>query len=150
MVGLIAGLLYGYDCSIIKGFRNLTDREYLGAFQSINRAILNPYFFLSFMGSLLVLPVVTWLSYKAATPISFYLLLAATVVYVIGVFGVTMFGNVPLNNQLDQFDLANTSPDGLRAMRQKFEINWNKFHAIRTYAAMLSFLLAIISLLKKA
>ena len=110
MVGLIAGLLYGYDCSIIKGFRNLTDREYLGAFQSINRAILNPYFFLSFMGSLLVLPVVTWLSYKAATPNSFYLLLAATVVYVIGVFGVTMFGNVPLNNQLDQFDLANTSP----------------------------------------
>ena len=70
--------------------------------------------------------------------------------YVIGVFGVTMFGNVPLNNQLDQFDLANTSPGGLRAMRQKFEINWNKFNAIRTYAAMLAFLLAIISLLKKA
>ena len=149
LVGLIAGLLYGYDCSVIKAFRNLTDREYLRAFQSINRAILNPYFFVSFMGSLLVLPVVTWLSYKAVPPASFYLLLAATILYAIGVFGVTMFGNVPLNNQLDRFDISNAAPDAIRAMRQKFETSWNRFHAIRTYAAILSFLLTIISLAKK-
>lgn len=150
LTGLIAGLFYGYDCSVIKGFRNLTDKEYLNAFQSINRAILNPYFFLSFMGSLLVLPVATWLSYKAAAPISFYLLLAATVLYVVGVFGVTVVGNIPLNNQLDQFDISNAAPDAVKAMRQKFEPNWNRFHAIRTYANILSFLLAIISLAKKA
>ncbi len=149
LTGLIAGLFYGYDCSIIKGFKNLADREYLNAFQSINRAILNPYFFVSFMGSLLVLPIATWLSYKAATPISFYLLLAATVLYVVGVFGVTMFGNVPLNNQVEQFDIANAAPDAIKALRQKFETNWNRLHAIRTYANILSFLLAIISLAKK-
>jgi len=150
LTGLIAGLFYGYDCSVIKGFRNIPDKEYFTAFQSINRAILNPYFFVSFMGSLLILPVVTWLSYKAAGPVSFYLLIAATILYAIGVFGVTMFGNVPLNNQLDQFDISNATPDALKALRQKFEINWNKLNAIRTYAAILSFLLTIISLAKKA
>jgi len=149
LTGLIAGLFYGYDCSIIKGFRNIPDKEYLNAFQSINRAILNPWFFISFMGSLLILPLVTWLSYKAATPVSFYLLLAATILYTIGVFGVTMFGNVPLNNQLDQFDIPNAAPDAIKALRQEFETNWNKFNAIRTYAAILSFLLAIVSLAKK-
>jgi hypothetical protein len=33
----------------------------------------------------------------------FVRLLAATVIYLIGVFGLTVFGNVPLNNTLDRF-----------------------------------------------
>jgi uncharacterized membrane protein len=149
LTGLIAGLFYSFDCSVIKGFRNIPDKEYLTSFQSINRAILNPYFFISFMGSLLILPVVAWLSYKAASPASFYLLLGAVIVYAIGVFGVTIFANVPLNNQLDQLDISNAAPDALKAFRQEFEPSWNKFNAIRTYAAILSFLLTIISLAKK-
>jgi hypothetical protein len=33
------------------------------------------------------------------------LVLAATIIYLIGNFGVTVFGNVPMNNTLDRFDL---------------------------------------------
>lgn len=149
LTGLIAGLFYSYDCSVVKGLRNIPDKDYLTAFQSINRAILNPYFFMSFIGSLLILPVVSWLSYKAVTPVSFYLLLGATIVYAIGVFGVTIFANVPLNNQLDQLDITNAAPDALKAFRQQFEPDWNKFNAIRTYAAILTFVLMILSLAKK-
>jgi uncharacterized membrane protein len=36
-------------------------------------------------------------------------LLAATVIYLIGVFGVTVFGNVPLNNTLERFNLDSAS-----------------------------------------
>lgn len=150
LTGLIAGLFYGYDCSVIKGFRHIGDREYLVAFQSINKAILNPYFFLSFMGSLLILPLAAWFTYKAGAPVSFYLLLAATIVYIAGVFGVTVLGNIPLNNELDQFTITGATHDALHTLRQKFETNWNRLHAIRTYASILSFLLAILSLLKKA
>ncbi len=147
LAGLIAGLLYGYDCSVIGGLGNLSDKEYLSAFQSINRVILNPYFFMSFMGSLIVLPVACWLSWRSGSH-SFYWLLAAALVYTIGVFGITIFGNVPLNNLLDRFDIAGSSAEALRTMRQQFERNWNALHHIRTYAAMLSFLLSIISLTK--
>jgi uncharacterized membrane protein len=150
LTGLAAGLFYGYDCSVIKGLGNLPDKEYLSAFQSINKAILNPYFFISFMGSLIVLVIATWLSYKQAPPMVFYLLLAATILYAAGVFGVTMFGNVPLNNSVEQFDIANASADAIRAMRLRFENSWNMLHHIRTYAAILAFLLAIVSLVKKA
>ena len=45
--GLLAGLFYGYDCSVIKGLGNLQDDVYLQSFQSINKAIQNPYFFIS-------------------------------------------------------------------------------------------------------
>jgi uncharacterized membrane protein len=149
LTGLIAGLFYGYDCSIIKGLGNLPDREYLGAFKSINRAILNPYFFISFMGSMLVLPIAVWLNYKGAGITSFYLLVAATVVYGVGVFGVTILGNVPLNNLVERFDLQAASQADVQALRQKFETSWNKLHHIRTYANILSFLLTIISLVKR-
>ncbi len=43
--GLIAGLFYGYECSVIKGSKTLHDGAYLQLFQSINRAIQNPHFF---------------------------------------------------------------------------------------------------------
>lgn len=149
LTGLIAGLFYSYDCSVIKGLGNLPDAEYLSAFQSINKAILNPYFFISFMGSLLVLPIAAWLNYKEGGTISCYLLIAATLVYATGTFGVTILGNVPLNNLVDRFDIATASQADIQTLRQKFETSWNTLNHIRTFANILSFLLAIISLVRK-
>jgi uncharacterized membrane protein len=146
LVGLAAGLLYGYDCSVIKGLNRLPDREYISCFQSINTAILNPYFFISFMGSLIMLPLAAWLGYKHETNSAFYLMLASALMYAVGVFGVTVIGNVPLNNSIDAFNLSTATAEDMKAMRQSFEMKWNWFHHIRTYAAILSFLLATISL----
>lgn len=148
LTGLVAGLFYGYDCSVIRGLGALPDKSFLSAFQSINREILNPYFFISFMGSLLLLPLATWLNYNSGISNSFYFLLAATLIYAIAVFGVTAAGNVPLNNILDQFDIEKASPAELLSMRQKFEVKWNTLHHIRTYASILAFLSALLSLLR--
>jgi uncharacterized membrane protein len=150
LTGLIAGLLYGYDCSIIKGLGNLPDQEYLGAFQSINRAILNPYFFLSFAGSLIVLPIACWLSFRSGNGTAACFLLAAALIYLAGVFIVTAAANVPLNNLLDKFNLATETPETTRAFRQRFETGWNQWHHIRTYASILVFLLTLISFIKRS
>ncbi len=148
LTGLVAGLLYGYDCSVIKGLGNLENESYLKAFQSINKAIQNPYFFTSFMGCLLVLPVTCWLSYKTNQP-TFHLSLAAALVYLIGVFGVTLFCNVPLNQQLEHFNISAAPETQIAAMRRAFEHSWNKYHTIRTIAAIIAFSLLILSLLKR-
>jgi uncharacterized membrane protein len=149
LTGLLAGLFYGYDCSVIRGLGKLNDKEYLNAFQQINREILNPYFFASFMGSVLVLPVASWLLYKDGSMNAFYFLLSAALIYIILVFGVTMFANVPLNNMVDKADLANASAETIQSLRQQFESSWNKWHHVRTYASIIAFLLAILSLFKK-
>jgi uncharacterized membrane protein len=149
LTGLLAGLLYGYDCSVIKGLGNLQDALYLQSFQSINKAIQNPYFFISFMGSLIVLPVATWFSYGKYTPAAFYLLLSATLLYAIGVLGVTIFGNLPLNNLLEKFNILTASQNDMATVRQTFENSWNKYHTIRTAAAVLSFCLTIIAVIKQ-
>jgi uncharacterized membrane protein len=148
LTGLLAGLFYGYDCSVIKGLGNLSDTAYLQSFQSINKAIQNPYFFVSFMGSLLILPIASWLSYNSSNSVSFYLLLLATLIYFIGVFGVTIFCNVPLNEQLTNFSISTSSETEISIMRKAFEKPWNYYHSIRTVASIISFGLTILSVFK--
>ncbi len=143
--GLVAGLFYGYDCSVIKGLGKLGDKEYLSAFQSINKAILNPYFFVSFIGCLLVLPVTAWISFNQAPGICFYLLLSAAVVYIVGVFAVTIFGNVPLNEQVAALDLNSLPGKDMAEIRRNFENKWNFLHHIRTAASIVSFGLTLLS-----
>lgn len=148
LAGLVAGLFYAYECSVTGGLGKLPDREYLTAFQSINKVILNPYFFASFMGCVFVLPLASWLSYHAGAHVSFYFMLSATVVYLVGVFGVTVVSNVPLNEALANFNVDTSSAEEIRSLRDRFESPWNKYNLIRTVAAIASFLLTILSIVK--
>jgi uncharacterized membrane protein len=150
LVGLAAGLFYSYSCSVVNGLGRLGDKEYLLGFQSINRAILNPAFMLSFMGSLIVLPIAAWMTYKNGDAPAFYYFLAAAIIYAVGVFGITIAGNVPLNNMLDKFDIGNASVEALRSMRDKFENKWNTLQHVRTVANIIAFVLSTIALIKRS
>lgn len=125
---LLAGVFFGYAVSVNPGLHRLKDSEYVRAMQSINIVIQNPLFFLSFMGPLILLPWVTFLAHGEAT---FGWLLAATITYVVGSFGVTVAGNVPLNEKLARADVSQAT-----AARAAFEKPWNALHAIRTLASI--------------
>ena len=145
---LIAGLFYAYSCSVNPGLGKLTDEGYITAMQSINRAIQNPVFFASFMGTLLLLPISAWLQYKYGTSASFYLVLAAAIVYAAGTFGVTMFGNVPMNEALDKFNVGSSSVKEIANQRAAFELPWNRLNTIRTVANIVALVLVIIACFK--
>jgi len=149
LTALIAGLFYGYSCSVNPGLGRLDDQAYLSAMQQINRAILNPVFFLSFMGSLIVLPLCAWVCYSQGNLRAFYFVLSAALVYLVLVFGVTMAGNVPLNNKLDAFRIDATTNEQWQAFRQQFEMPWNRLHTVRTWASVLSFVLVLFAFIKK-
>jgi len=143
--GLVAGLMYAYSCSVNTGLKNLDDRAYLSAMQSINIAIQNPLFFISFMGLLVAFPVTAFKYYHAGENTAFCLILASTVIYIAAVFGVTALGNVPLNETLAKFNINEASPKEVASMRRLFEKPWNSFHTIRTIASIISFSLSILS-----
>lgn len=149
LTALITGLFYAYSVSVNIGLHRLPDTEYLRAMQNINRAILNPWFFISFIGTLVVLPICTWLLYRDGHTAAFYGLLAASLVYLIGTFGVTALGNVPLNEALDKFDIKAASIQDIKAQRIHFEMPWNRLHTIRTIASFVAFALVLISLFKQ-
>jgi len=149
LTGLIAGLFYGWQCSVINGLALLPDREYLMAFQSMNKGILNLAFFLSFMGSIMVLAITAFISYKRDNSAFFPYLAASLAIYMIGVFGVTVACNVPLNETLAAFDISGASGDQIKGMRLRFENLWNSWHLVRTIACMISFVILTIPLLRK-
>lgn len=129
LTALIGGLFYAYSCSVVLGLGKLSDAEYLKAMQHINREILNPVFFLSFMGTAILLPVSAFLF--RGQP-AFIFLLLASLAYLIGVFGVTVAGNVPMNDMLDRSDIAGATSDAIKQMRDNFESRWNFLNNIRT------------------
>jgi len=112
--------------------------------QSINKEILNPLFFLIFFGSLITLIASSVMNYGNGT--TFWLILAATLVYLFGTFFVTSAGNVPLNNQLEALNLSQLSDLQLTEFRAMYEPKWNALHAVRTFFSVLSFILILLAM----
>ncbi|GAB3913447.1 hypothetical protein GCM10028803_57610 [Larkinella knui] len=144
---LMAGVFYAFSCSVNPGLGRQSDTAYISAFQSINRAIQNPVFFVVFMGAPLLLLLSTWLHYRQPTSLRFWFLLAASAVYFAGGLGVTVFGNIPLNEQLDSFNLLSASADEIARQRARFEGPWNRLNTIRTLACTLAVVLLIMACL---
>ncbi|MGX5683389.1 chryseobasin maturation helper ChrI [Chryseobacterium cucumeris] len=141
LTALIGGLFYAYSCSVVLGLGKLSDTEYLKAMQNINKEILNPVFFMSFIGTLVFLPLSTFLL-RGQQPVFIFLLLA-TLAYLIGVFGVTVVGNVPMNDTLDKFDISGSTTEAIRQMRENFENRWNFLNNIRTIFSVISILFVV-------
>ncbi|WP_037707725.1 anthrone oxygenase family protein [Streptomyces sp. AA1529] len=131
LTGLSAGLYYGFAVAVSPGLRRAGDRTFVEGMQRINTAILNGWFLLLFVGSLVLIAVAGALHMwgggsRAAVP----WIAAAGVLYV-AVLVVTMAFNVPLNDALD----AGGLPDGaarLAALRERFESGWHRWNVVRT------------------
>ena len=134
---LVAGFFYAYSASVNRGLGRLDDAGYVAAMQAINATVRNPVFALSFFGALLLLPLAAALHAQRRSPRARWLL-AATLLYVIGGFGVTFAFNVPLNEELARLDLASASPAELAAAREAYEDAWNAWNAVRTVASTLA------------
>ena len=149
LTGLSAGFFYAWSVSVIPGTQKVVDSTYLEAMQSINRAILNPAFFLIFFGTLILLSISSIYEFHA-NKTAFWLLLGASITYLVGTVGVTGLGNVPLNDQLDALKLGNLATEKIAEFRSFYETNWNRLHLIRTVFSVVSFLLTILAVFSYA
>lgn len=147
LTGLSAGLCFTWSNSITPGIGRLNDMGYLASFQQMNRAILNPSFFIVFIGPFF-LGLINLYVFKNSTGSVIWLLILATIIYLFGVLLVTGLGNVPLNEMLDKIKLTTATIDELKALRDAFEMKWNRLHLIRTVSSITSFILLIISLIQ--
>ncbi len=143
---LMAGLFFSYSVSVTLGLGKLNDKEFLSAMQHINKEIQNPLFFTCFFGALIMLVIVCISRYNQN---SFIFLITATLIYLLGVFVVTAFENVPLNNKLEVFDISNSTEIAVKQMRNIFEKRWNFWNNIRTVFSILSLLLVILACIQE-
>lgn len=148
--GLMAGLFFSFSFSVMPGLSRLDDYQYLSTMQSINRAILNPVFFTVFFGVLIALPLATYFTYASQlSTVSFWLLLAATLIYGIGVFLVTVIGNIPINEGLDAVTLAEATKETLSSHRQLFETRWVTLNLVRTGCSLVAFICSLLAFLSR-
>ena len=101
-------------------------------------------FFLIFLGSPIALAISSIQHVNSG--LTFWLILVATAIYLVGTFAVTAFGNVPLNDSLEALDLATQNETKLAQFRKMYEGKWNRLHLIRTVFSVISFMLSILGI----
>jgi uncharacterized membrane protein len=139
----MAGIFFTWTNAVTPGIGDLADIGYLGALQSMNRVILNPVFYIVFIGPILTLPLAATLYYNSSHSLVFKLLLVASGNYLSGVFLITILGNIPLNNLLHKINLDGFSLENAKKLRNLIETKWNYFNLIRTITSSISFVLLI-------
>lgn len=149
LTGLLAGLFYAFNVSVIPALRGLNAKEHIVAMQEINIKIINPVFMLSFLGPTVLLPLAAFLHWGGA---QFLPLVAAAALHIIGVNGITIVGNVPLNDRLAKVKAGSLSESESEQVRQAYHglgAPWMRLHHIRTLAAIAATALVFIACLSK-
>ena len=147
LTGLMAGIFFTWSNAVKPGIGKLGDIEYLRALQSMNRVILNNAFRIIFLGAIIAVALVPVFYFNLYPKNIFWLFVFTLVIYWIGVFGVTVSGNIPLNEILDKTNLESITSEEIKTLRKSIEVKWNNFNIIRCISSAITFLILIISFL---
>lgn len=130
--GLIAGVFFAFSTFVMSALARLEPAQGIAAMQSINITVINPWFMTAFLGTAaacLFLAISSLLKWQQ--PGAAYLLLGS-LLYLVGTFGVTMIGNVPLNEAL-----AKVNPDtGGANFWVSYLRDWTMWNYVRTVTAL--------------
>jgi uncharacterized membrane protein len=147
LCSLVAGLLFAFAVVVMPGLRSLDDGVFIRAFQVIDRVIQNnqPLFLFVWVGSVLALVAAGVLGVLELEGVDRQLIVAAALIYLVGVQAPTFAVNIPLNNRLQKLAPDAMSEAMRTRARSEFESRWNRWNAIR--AACASFAASLLMLL---
>ncbi|WP_230686786.1 anthrone oxygenase family protein [Catellatospora vulcania] len=145
-MGIMAGVFGLYSHTVMPGLRRTDDRTFVGAFQALDRAIINPWFMLGgFLGAL-VLTAASAVLLLGPGGAALAWTIAALVLYLVVVV-ITGAVNVPMNNAIK----AAGDPDeiaDLAAVRARFdEARWSRWNHVRTVATTVALICLTVALL---
>jgi uncharacterized membrane protein len=139
--GVAAGIFYAFSSFVMAALARLQPGHGTAVMRSVNVTVINVSFMLVFLGTALLCLVLGAVLMFWASPPRGSLALAACGVYLIGVVGVTIVCNVPLNNRLDQL-----GGEALDAFWPMYLARWTWWNHVRTAAALVSCALFVASL----
>lgn len=140
--GMIGGLLFAFSNFVMRALAQQPPESGIRTMQAINITIINPLFFLVFLGAALASMILAITALPRLSSPGTILLLIGCVLYIVGTFGVTMAFNVPLNNRL-----AILEPSTTQAAKfwREYVSSWMQWNHVRTVAAILASVLLILS-----
>ena len=131
--GLVAGVFFAFSAFVMKALSRLSPNDGIAAMQSINVAVLNPWFLGAFLGTgaaclmSLVWSLLRWQESGAA-----YLLVGGTL-YLVGCLLVTIVFNVPKNEALASVRPGDADAESRWA---RYVATWTAWNHVRTVAAL--------------
>ena len=150
LCSLVAGLLFGFAIVVMPGIAKLTDKEYLLTFKHMDGIIQNnqPLFILVWAGSILSVIISLILGIMNLSGTQIYLLIFASILYLLGVQLPTFRFNIPLNNTLQNLDIESLEESEATLSRVDFELPWNRWNKIRTVNAILAVSMLLLLLVR--
>ena len=134
---LVGGVFFAFSSFVMKALARVPSSEGIAAMQSINVVVINPSFLGAFLGTALLSLGVAVLALVSRSHPSTMFFLGGAILYFVGTFLVTMFGNVPLNDQL----VAVSTDSAAVRLWETYLDRWTMWNHVRTAAAMLAGLL---------
>ena len=131
--GLVAGIFFAFSTFVMRALANLPPAQGIAAMQSINVAVINPWFMTAFFGTaaacvlMMILSLLRWNDPGAAYQ------LAGSLLYLVGALLVTILFNVPRNDALAA--VVPASAEGTR-LWAGYLTTWTAWNHVRTVAAL--------------
>jgi uncharacterized membrane protein len=139
--GVVGGIFFAFSTFVMAALGRLPPQQGVDAMNAINVTVINPAFMTAFLGTALVCLVLgvgaAFQLDQARGP----LILAASLIYLVGCFGVTMAFNVPLNDRL-----AAVGPAQAADLWSLYLRDWTLWNHVRTAAPVLSAVLFTLAL----
>lgn len=138
--GLMAGVYFAFSAFIMRSLDQLGAARATDAMNAINEVILRSWFMVLFFGSTLLYAVLAAVAMFATDVAGRWLLFAAGLIYVVGMFLCTVLFNVPLNNRLadagsDDNTKAETWPHYFK--------HWTRWNHLRSTCSLVTVVLSI-------
>jgi uncharacterized membrane protein len=148
LCSLVSGFIFTYAIVVMPGLSNLSDRDFITAFQVTDAVIQNnqPVFMFTWVGSIVSLVTTIVTSVISFGLAETWLVVLLSVIYLLGVHGVTLAVHIPLNNHVQKVVIEELNDEAIKHERVQFERKWNVFNNIRTSISVSTTLLLLILL----
>ena len=140
---LTAGIFFAFSTFVMQALALQPPAPGIAAMQSINITVINPWFMAAFFGPALASIVLSILALRQWEQPGAVYWLVGSLLYLIGTIGVTIAGNIPLNDAL-----AIVSPNSSEGttLWTRYLTDWTFWNHVRTVAAFLAAAMFTLSL----
>lgn len=143
--GLIAGVYFAFSTFIMTSFARIAPAAGIAAMNAINVDIVKSVFMPIFFGTILTATILAVLAFFRWGGPGSTAVLVGGLFYVIGMLGVTLVFNVPLNDALGAVDPSSAEGASLWARYVRDWTFWNHVRLIASIAASVLFTVGLIA-----
>jgi uncharacterized membrane protein len=129
---LVGGVFYAFSTFVMSGLARAGERAGLDAMNGINVTAVRPGLMVPFFGTALISLVAAAWAWADVGIGASWPGVAATAIYLVGCIGVTIVGNVPLN---DRLAAASGAPDAEETWHH-YRRAWTRWNHARTIACV--------------